>query len=124
MSKIKIIDLLNKIANVEEVPKKIKYENKILYYDDEDNDGNNYNATFNYYDEKGYDALINGWIGQYINDEIEIIEESNKIEKLNIELNKFDENKVNCYRATNLECDIALKINEIIDYINNGEKNE
>ena len=36
-----------------------------------------------------------------------------------IELNINDENKVNCYRANNLECDLAFKINEIIDYINN-----
>ena len=36
--KIKIIDLLNKIANKEQVPEKIKYENKIWEYDVYSND--------------------------------------------------------------------------------------
>ena len=34
MKTIKIIDLLNKIANGEEVPKKIKYENDIYKHID------------------------------------------------------------------------------------------
>lgn len=40
-----------------------------------------------------------------------------EIKRLRIELNKNDENKVQGYRANNLECDLAMKINEIIDYI-------
>ena len=69
---MKIIDLLNKIANDEDVPKKIKYENKILYLEDEAED---YEPTFNYYDKDGKNALFEGWIGQYLNDEVEILEE-------------------------------------------------
>ena len=48
----------------------------------------------------------------------ENLEEEKKIpEKLDIELNSGDENKVNYYRATNLECELAFKINSIIDYL-------
>ena len=45
-----------------------------------------------------------------------------KIEKLNIQLNDNDENKVNCYRSKNLECELAFKINEIIDKLNSIEQ--
>lgn len=40
-----------------------------------------------------------------------------EIKRLRIELDKNDENKVQGYRANNLECELAMKINEIIDYI-------
>lgn len=71
--KIKIIDLLVKIANREEMPKKIMYDDVIYTYDE-------YRT---YYDDKGnilwddynlYNFLI-------LNDEVEIIEEPKKIEK-------------------------------------------
>ena len=102
---MKIIDLLNKIANGEEVPKKIKYKNNILYYDDDYT--KEYPPTFNYYDEKGNNSLIEGWLCQYINDEVEIIEEDKKIEKL--EEYDFTRGEIR---------DLADKINEIIDKIN------
>ena len=36
MEKIKIIDLLNKVANGEEVPKKVKFDDKIFEHDNDD----------------------------------------------------------------------------------------
>ena len=56
------------------------------------------------------------------NDEVEITEEDKKIKKLDIQLNSGDENKVNWYRANNLQCEMAFKINEIIEKINRMEK--
>ena len=76
---MKIIDLLNKIANGEEVPKKIKYDGqeykitKILLED------NNY--YFNYINEDM--ECIFPINTNHLNDEIEILEEEKKIpEKL------------------------------------------
>lgn len=115
---MKVIDLLNKIANGEYVPKKVKYENRILYLEDENEE---YEPTFNYYDKDGENALFEGWIGQYLNDEVEIIE-NKKIEKL--EDYDFDDDfdvntKCECLRERMFE--IAKKVNEIIDHINNGD---
>jgi len=96
---MKIIDLLNKIANGEEVPKKIKYNDKIYiakgnvienfvdYCSDEDE------WCFNHYVR--YENL---------NDEVEIIEDNKKIEKLNID-------DIDYFTMNN-------KINEIIDILN------
>lgn len=73
---MKIIDLLVKIANGEDVPKKIKYEDTIYYFNTE---------------EKRYlKENLMSWIGLcddylldvILNDEVEIIEEDNEIEYL------------------------------------------
>lgn len=65
MNKIRVIDLLNKIANGEEIPSKFKFAHQIfeksgLYYQDEDGD-NLFDSVFTDFSN--------------INDEIEIIEE-------------------------------------------------
>jgi hypothetical protein len=75
---MKVIDLLNKIANGEEVPQKIKW-NDLIY------EKSKYNAT-----PRGYYYRINGGIKLWLldeinslNDEVEIIKEEKKIpEKL------------------------------------------
>ena len=126
---MKVIDLLNKIANGEEVPEKIKYDTKEMKYD------------HNKQDYLGYYSNGNGeWLFQYlfdrcrntehfINDEVEIIEEDKKIEKVNTYILcdydficKDDDNNL---IATNI-IDKAFeeyshKINEIIDKINEME---
>lgn len=115
MNKIKIIDLLNMISKGEEVPKKIKYKNNILYYDDDCT--KEYLPTFNYYDEEGNNSLIEDWLCQYINDEVEIIEEkqkNKKIEKLDLILDEqFSSYEIQAYIKETQE-----KVNEIIDKIN------
>lgn len=121
MNKIRVIDLLNKIANGEEVPKKIKYKNNILYYDDDYT--KEYPPTFNYYDEKGNNGLIEGWLCQYINDEVEVIEK-NKIKKM-IKLNNISDSSdmtALCAMQWKNNNIIEKKIKEIIDYINKGDK--
>lgn len=65
MEKIKIIDLLNKIANGEEAPKKIYYKKQWWEY----NPSNDYEGT----DWGG--CLMNNVLICDLNDEVEIIEE-------------------------------------------------
>ena len=110
---MKVIDLLVRLANGEEVPKKIKYDNAIAEYDEEEKD---------YYAE-GYSALFAYTIPKYMNDEVEIIEEDKKIpEKLKI-LNANDHSKEIYYENYSKE-EISLDIetlqiwvNKIIDYL-------
>ena len=69
--KIKVIDLLNKRANGEEMPKKIKYNNVIYEF----------NIDFGYINKNNYgadDYLLEDVNGNTIelNNEVEIIEES------------------------------------------------
>ena len=117
---MKVIDLLNKIAKGEEVPKKIKYENRILYLEDEAED---YEPTFNYYDKDGENALFEGWIGQYLNDEVEILEETLEEEKKIPEkliptslkgIDNLDE-KIEIAHIDTIS--VIGTVNEIIDYL-------
>ena len=87
---MKVIDLLNKIANGEEVPQKIKVGNKIYNYETFNiGKGDNY-FTAKWGEVKGYRISYEGIyyyleIRDYdLNDEVEIIEEEKKIpEKIN-----------------------------------------
>ena len=106
--KIKIIDLLNKIAYNEEVPEKIMFDEWLYIYNEREK---------TYYDEEDR-TLWQIYNFKILTDEAEIIEEPKKIEKLNIQLSLNDENTVNHYRANNLECDLTFKINELIDAVN------
>lgn len=117
MNKIRVIDLLNKIANNEELPKKIKYKNNIYEYDGETQ---NYCSPINMI----WDFLIGKDIVALLNDEVEIIEEPKKIEKIEIYedldghyfLNNRD-------KKIYIRCDeidfMVDKFNELIDEINN-----
>ena len=96
---MKIIDLLNKIANGEEVPFLIKYEDIILKYDLE---GQDYRI---YQDGYLFTKLFEREDCKFLNDEVEIIEEDKKIEKLS------------WYSSDELQESMIKKINEIIDYL-------
>ena len=118
---MKVIDLLNKIANGEEVPEKIKYDTKEMKYD------------HNKQDYLGYYSNGNGeWLFQYlfdrcrntehfINDEVEVIEEDKKIRKITMRASMVGsvENKIENLDINQMA--IEDKINEIIDKINKGE---
>lgn len=100
MKTIKIIDLLNKIANGKEVPKKIKYVNLIWKYDEETKDYINNNSLLFY--EMNSIGLTER--------EVEILEEEKKIpEKLDINLGMVN--------MTPTEKYISNTVNEIIDYL-------
>lgn len=99
---MKIIELLNKIANGEEVPKKIKYKDIIFNFCCDEYDSE-------YYAEDDSDIFSNMYASANdLNKEIEIIED-NKIEKLSMVYNGNAEDEIMRNR---------YKINEIIDKIN------
>ena len=104
---MKIIDLLNKIANGEEVPEIIKYNNFIYKY----------NKDICDYD--GDDLYLFGNTDK-LNEEVEIIEEDKKIEKIKDILHiddlipPVDENMYKIWQQTIKNHN---KINEIIDYL-------
>ena len=109
--KIKLIDLLIKSANGEEVPKKIKCYGKIFQLEE--------NGSYYCYDND----FQNDWVSNLLSNELtlstnelnnylEIIEEPKKIEKL-------PKNITDNAGATRDQRIIANKINELIDEINN-----
>ncbi|MBQ9607812.1 MAG: HNH endonuclease [Lachnospiraceae bacterium] len=72
---MKIIDLLNKIANGEEVPEKIKYENEKFVFSDKTHQyyvGDNSNDINTYYDNSFKKRLYNF---KQLNNEVEIIDD-------------------------------------------------
>lgn len=118
---MKVIDLMNKIANEEELPKKIKYGSKIWEYKEDSDD---YKSGDLYLFKRLFDY---NKTSDFINDYIEIIE-GPKIEKLETYKEKEDEDYfANILKLSpNSECEIdeALsttidKLNELIDEINN-----
>ena len=116
--KIKLIDLLNKIANDEEVPEKIMYD-RCLYTCDK--------ITRTYYDEEN-NTLWESYNFRILTDEVEIIEEPKKIEKLEpvrgSDLADLTSKNVALKNNSLIELCKTLKnmnnkINELIDEINN-----
>ncbi len=100
---MKIIDLLNKIANSGAYEKETHFK----YYD---RNAEEYDISLLLY-EVIIDRLEKGQID--LNDEVEIIEEDKKIERIKWESDVENLKQVN----TNIN-EIISKINEIIDYIN------
>lgn len=111
--KIKIIDLLIKIAK-EEAPKKIRYQSKIWNYCKDTQD---YTDGTSYLIADGVDYVYKP---KFLNDEIVIIEEEKEIEKIDITKAYLSSN----FHENVLE-DIATlqtKVNELIDEINKLKK--
>lgn len=98
---MKIIELLNKIANGEEVPKKIRYEYKEFEF-----------IGGAYEDEKGNDlCYYDDSCMYFLNDAVEILEKEKKIpEKLPI----YD--CTDAYSKFDID-DNRKAINQIIDYL-------
>lgn len=107
--KITMYELLGLVKDGK-APKKIKYHNKEFEYKEgcEDYYGYYGNGLF----EDKFENCTN-----FLNDEVEIIEEPKKIEKIELCM-EYDYEEVN----DNLEKDmktLVFKINELIDEINN-----
>ena len=130
---MKVIDLLNKIANGEEVPKEIIYNNGVYVYDDKDDVMDYYlneDSYLNSYNNNYYlfeNELNHTGLCQGLNEEVEIIEdtpkEDKKIEKM-IKLNNISNSSditALCTMQWENNKIIEKKINEIIDKINGGE---
>lgn len=124
---MKIIDLLNKIANGEEVPQKIKVGNKIYNYETFNiGKGDNY-FTAEWGEVKGYRINNDGTyyyleIRDYnLNDEVEILEEEKKIPEPEKDILHIDDLITpvdeNMYKIWKQAIKNHNKINEIIDYL-------
>lgn len=123
MKTIKIIELFNKIANDEEVPKKIKYKNMVYIYSEYNNQ---------YYLEKntGLTSSLRYILDNFskLNEEVEIIEEEKKLpEKWNdlsfttmIKKGDSIDNDIN--RLKGYIKIIMRTQNEIIDYLESKEE--
>ena len=105
---MKIIDLLNKIANGEEVPKKIKYDDDIYEYDyDEKNYAHFFIDHYNY--------LFDEDIMQILDNKVEILEEEKKIPEKLGECAYVDGEIA--YSWSKSEAILKTRINDIIDYL-------
>lgn len=113
---MRVIDLLNKIANGENLPKQIKYRGHVyIYYD---GDGKYWNGDFNEFSCFGRAYNLDN--KSILNEEVEIIEDK-KIEKLDaFNIKKFYDD----YPET-AQFILAMfnKQEELIDKVN-GEDNE
>lgn len=100
---MKIIDLIQKIANGEEVPKKIKYHNDIHILQK----SNSTKPLNFYYCKESHCHLFGTFYNYDLNDEVEIIEVPKKIPK-----------KLKCKYTSQIgKIELAKTINEIIDYL-------
>ena len=107
--KIKIIDLLNKIADGKELPKKFMCKGHLYYR--EKTKGVCYRC-----DELN-EIFEECFVFEDLNDTIEIIEEPKKIEKITVREKTlgFPNGE---WTARNMDKAFAIKINELIDEIN------
>lgn len=117
---MKVIDLLNKIANGEEVPNEIIYDG-LHYY-------NVGNKTQAYYENSELDEIsfIRAIYSEsHLNDEVELLEEDKKIKKIETKIGyggltylkdeNFGDGDLGFTKRENI---IVDKINEIIEVIN------
>ena len=117
---MKIIDLLNKIANGE-APKTILYENETYWYDGREN--NYYTYIARDLDDEDIEYLFYGDNTlDMLNDEVEIIEEDKKIKRIqscgdNLYSEYTGQYLVNKENYTEYDELLMNKINEIIDYL-------
>ena len=125
MLRIKIIDLLNKIANGEEVPKKILLNRIVFEYQGDD-------YLYKDEDKKEYwlfsacytDKYM--WLEDFLKDEVEIIGDPKKIEKWG-EGALEEMEKCTDYTLEDLQKYIRILAetqNELIDEINNLKEND
>ena len=118
---MKIIDLLVKISQGERMPKKIKYEGYVWEYDKVAKDyyRNDIDEEYIYL----FQDLFKKKTGFFINNEVEIIEEPKKIEKIKILIDEINMEYVANDKGEKLsysESDLifADRINKLIEKIN------
>jgi hypothetical protein len=116
MSKMTIIQLLNKIANDEEVPKKIKFDNQI--WDVIYGEKNIYYT--NYCNDDLFIVIFKKNLTFTLNDTVEILDEKEIPEKLK-DILKVDDLILpvdgNMYEIWEQTIKNQNKINEILDYL-------
>ena len=124
--KIKIIDLFNKIANNEKVPKHILLTNIVFHYDDDvqvlltnivfhyDDDVQDYENDSEYLFRDSFSNFDRS--DDFLNievEEVEIIEEKKEIEKITLQFSETQKEKNRLFKD---------KINELVDEINKLKK--
>ena len=111
MKTIKIIDLLNKIANGEEVPNKIKYRDIAITYDEESQDYYKYwgEGLFSYLFSERDDV-------SFLNDEVEILDGEDEFEDIEeIDIDKVKDEFVNYnYNVYDLIYLFGVTMNQLI----------
>jgi len=114
---MKVIDLLNKIANGEEVPNKIRYKTFELERTQSEE------VKRLYVDEQG--IFFPEYYSFDLNDEVEVIEEDKKIEKIELDplelCKNTNDNIINVHYETLI---VMNKVNELIDTINEMRDNK
>ena len=118
--KITVIELLNKIANGEEVPKKVKYgiriykfykgENDYISYDDEETKWCGQTLLFN--------IMECHYITELLKTEVEILEDNTEdnteeIEEIEIDEKGFIHTNIGAWKGRKLDLAFADKINEL-----------
>ena len=116
---MKVIDLLNKIANGEDVPEHIKIDNCNWNFIKSEN---------NYYDDKNYGYLNWDYFVEKnkLNDEVEIIEENKKVSKIDQHDTQwhyyYTKKEITQQIEDNIE-HLRQKVNQIIDELNKLKEN-
>ena len=117
---MKIIDLLNKIANDEELPEIIKVMGGTYYLCRGDLSGSYY-----FSEKQGLGGVKLKFDTSVMNEEVEISESVEEIYKRHIDYIYGEEDKkiepLILKNFTSNQKNIARKVNEIIDYINKGD---
>lgn len=118
--KITIYELLGLIKD-DKAPKKIKYNDNIYYSSEDRVDLHNYQTDGSNTERKLSLIIDNEYLD--LNDYVEIIEEPKKIEKITVREKTlgFPNGE---WTARNMDKAFAIKINELIDEINNLKEND
>lgn len=117
---MKVIELLQRMANKEEMPKRIKVSCYVFEYDEE------INAYFDIDNSSKY-SLVQNWLNnaEKLNSKVEIIEEDKTIKELQFD---SDEKYITTITGTtnkmrNIDVTLATKINELVKEIKKIKEN-
>lgn len=103
---MKVIDLLNKINNNEEVPEKIKFDNIIFEYSKNQKEYNHQKDN-GHYETLLYRVMNTHFIDVLLTAEVEVIEENKEIEEFKTE-----------YAMRQMDIQFKNKINELVRQVN------
>ena len=107
---MKVIDILNKINNNEEVPEKIKFDDTVFEYDKEQKEYN-HRKDDGFYETLLYRVMTTHFIDVLLEAEVEVIEENKEIEEFRTE-----------YAMSQMDKQFEDKINELVRAVNKINK--